>query len=91
MGIKIYRDIVFEDPAERSGRDNPIANWPDSLMVGSTPIEEGYGPAPRNRGRSRLFRSVSPRHRFRLPSWSCEFDSRPRSTANALVNVVIVH
>jgi hypothetical protein len=23
--------------------DNPIANWPDSLMVASTPIEERYG------------------------------------------------
>jgi hypothetical protein len=25
------------------GGDNPIANWPDSLMVASTPIEERYG------------------------------------------------
>jgi hypothetical protein len=43
VGKKIYRDIVFEDPAQSSGRDNPIANWPDSLMVASTPIEERYG------------------------------------------------
>jgi hypothetical protein len=24
----------------RHGRDNPISNWPDSLMVASMPIEE---------------------------------------------------
>jgi hypothetical protein len=37
--VSIYRDFL-EDPAPRSGRDNPISNWPDSLMVASTPIEE---------------------------------------------------
>jgi hypothetical protein len=27
----------------RSGRDNPMANWPDSPMVAPTPSAEGYG------------------------------------------------
>jgi hypothetical protein len=27
-------------PELDEGRDNPISNWPDNLMVASTPIEE---------------------------------------------------
>ena len=33
--------VVGNTEVLQSGGDNPMANWPDSLMVASTPVEEG--------------------------------------------------